>query len=176
MQRAMPGTVIRTGRSASEFAFKRDAGKYDVLHLATHAAVDEWSGAQAALALAGGDGDDGLLESSEIAALRLTASLVVLSACRTVGGEVLAGEGVRGLTTAFLAAGVRSVVATSWRVDDRAVAPFVGLLYDALARGTMVGAALREAQLSAIRRGTPMSVWGAFSVVGDPWRRVREPH
>jgi CHAT domain-containing protein len=176
VQRALPGTTIRAGDRALESMFKREAVTYDVLHFATHAVVDEWSGARAALVLTAGEGDDGLLDSGEIAGLHLNASLVVLSACRTVGGEVLAGEGVRGLTTAFLQAGARTVVATSWRVNDRAVVPLVSEFYDALARGAPAGAALRQARLAAMRRGAPASTWSAFTIVGDPWRRVTFAH
>jgi len=172
VRRALPRTTVQVGGRAREAEVKRAAGAYDVLHFATHAVVDEWSGASAALALTAGDGDDGMLDSGEITALRLPAALVVLSACRTIGGTVVAGEGVRGLTSAFLEAGARSVVATSWRVDDRAVAPLVGAFYDALARGEPVGTALRSARLAAQRRGDSVSVWGAFTLVGDPWQRL----
>jgi len=151
---------------------KRLAGSYDVLHFATHAVVDEWSGASAALALTAGAGDDGLFDSSEIARLHLSASLVVLSACRTIGGEVIAGEGVRGLTGAFLQAGAQSVIATAWRVNDRDVVPVVTTLYEQLARHRAVGNALRNAKLAAIKRNVAPSVWGAFTLVGDPWRVV----
>ena len=98
--------------------------------------------------------------------------MVLLSACRTVSGEVLAGEGVRGLTSAFLQAGARSVIATAWRVNDRDVVPVVSALYQELARHQTVGAALRTAQLAAIRRNVSPTVWGAFTLVGDPWRVV----
>ncbi|MEO7997365.1 MAG: CHAT domain-containing protein [Gemmatimonadaceae bacterium] len=172
VKRAMPTTVIKSGGAATETTMKRDAASYDVLHFATHAVVDEWSGASAALALTPTTTDDGLFDSSEIARLHLSASLVVLSACRTVGGEVIAGEGVHGLTTAFLQAGARSVIATAWRVNDRDVVPVVTSLYEQLARGRGVGAALRAAQVSAIKRNVPPSVWGAFTLVGDPWRVV----
>lgn len=172
VQRHIPATDVRMGASATENEVKRNAGSYDVLHFATHAVVDEWSGASAALALTAGAGDDGLLDSSEIARLRLSASLVVLSACRTIGGEVIAGEGVRGLTGAFLHAGARSVIATSWRVNDREVVPVVTTLYEQLARHRTVGTALRDAKLAAIKRNVAPSVWGAFTLVGDPWRIV----
>lgn len=166
-------TDTREGSAATETSIKRDAPSYDVLHFATHAIVDEWSGASAALALTPTDADDGLFDSSEIARLSLSASLVVLSACRTVGGEVIAGEGVRGLTTAFLQAGARSVVATAWRVNDRDVVPVVASFYQELARNQPTGAALRAAQLAAIKRNVSPSVWGAFTLVGDPWRVVK---
>lgn len=170
---ALPGTIVRSGSAATETSMKRDAANYDVLHFATHAIVDEWSGASAALALTPTATDDGLLDSSEIAQLRLSASLVMLSACRTIGGEVIAGEGVRGLTSAFLQAGARSVIATAWRVNDRDVVPVVTSFYQHLARGDAVGTALRSAQLSAIKRNVSPSAWGAFSLVGDPWRVIK---
>src|SRR5262245_34832792 len=46
--------------------------------------------------------------------------MVMLFACRTAGGVVVNGEGIQGLTAAFLQAGARSVVATSWRVGGQA--------------------------------------------------------
>ncbi|MEP6834277.1 MAG: CHAT domain-containing protein, partial [Gemmatimonas sp.] len=172
IQRVFSRTVTRTGLRATETEMKRESGSYDILHFATHAVVDEWSGSSAALALTPSATDDGLLNSDEIAHLKLHASLVLLSACRTVGGEVIAGEGVRGLTSAFLQAGARSVIATGWRVNDRDVVPVVSAIYQELARRRPVGAALRSAQLAAIRRKTSPTVWAAFSLVGDPWRVV----
>lgn len=163
---------MRSGSAATETDIKREAASYDILHFATHAVVDEWSGASAALSLTPTMSDNGLFDSAEIAELRLSASLVMLSACRTVGGEVIAGEGVRGLTTAFLQAGARSVIATAWRVNDREVVPVVSTFYQQLARGEAVGSALRSAQLSAIKRNVSPSVWGAFTLVGDPWRVI----
>ncbi len=172
IERAMPGTVGLRGAAAREDVFKRDAGGFPLLHLATHAVVDEWSGATAAIALTPGGDDDGTLDSGEISTLSLNANVVVLSACRTVGGEIIAGEGVRGLTSAFLQAGARSVVATSWRVNDRAVVPLVGAMYESLALGQPIGRALRDAKLASLARGDGPSVWGAFTLVGDPMRTV----
>ena len=151
-QRLLPGTVVRTGGRATETVMKREAGSYDMLHFATHAVVDEWSGASAALALTPSPTDDGLLNLNEIAHLRVNAFIVLLSACRIIGGKVIAGEWVRGLTSAFLQAGARSVIAPAWRVNDRSVVPVVSALYQELVKRQPVGAALRSAQLAAIRR------------------------
>ncbi|MEP6764792.1 MAG: CHAT domain-containing protein [Gemmatimonadaceae bacterium] len=172
IERVFAGTVLQTGSHATETYVKQRASSFDVLHFATHAVVDEWSGATAALALSPTAADDGFLDSSEIAQMQLKASLVVLSACRTVGGEVIAGEGVRGLTSAFLQAGARSVIATGWRVNDRDVVPIVTSLYEQLSSGKPVGASLRSAQLDAIKRGVSPTAWGAFILVGDPWRAI----
>ncbi|MFN8668332.1 MAG: CHAT domain-containing protein [Gemmatimonadaceae bacterium] len=169
LQHSFPGAELRFGQAANEGFVRAHAQRFDVLHFATHAVVDEWSGAAAALRLAPApDSADGWLDAGEISALRLRASLVVLSACRTIGGEVLAGEGVRGLTGAFLEAGVPRVVATAWLVRDRELAPLLGDFYDALARGISYGAALRVARLRARSRGAPAATWAGFTLVGDP--------
>jgi CHAT domain-containing protein len=167
--RYAPGAVVRLRSWATESFLKREALRgYRVIHLATHALVDEQSVARTAIALAPGGGEDGFLTPGELAVLDLRADLVVLSACRTAGGVVLAGEGIQGLTAPLLQAGARAVVATAWRIGDRAAVGMVSDFYDALAAGRPANEAMRMAKLAAIRRGAPASEWAAFSVVGDP--------
>jgi CHAT domain-containing protein/tetratricopeptide (TPR) repeat protein len=163
------GSEVRLRGDASEAWLKRArVDRFRVIHLATHALVDENSLARTALALAPGSGEDGFLSPADLSALKLDADLVVLSACRTAGGVVVSGEGLQGLTTPLLEAGARSVIATQWRIGDRSTVRLVRDLYDALARGAPVAEALREAKLAAIRRGAPASEWAGFTVVGDP--------
>jgi CHAT domain len=97
---------------------------------------------------------------------------VVLSACRTAGGVLVAGEGVQGLTAPLLQAGARSVVATRWRIADEHAIRMIEPFYDALATGLPVGDALRSAKLAALRRGAPTREWAAFTAVGDPLVRI----
>jgi CHAT domain-containing protein len=169
---------IRLRGDASEAWLKRaPVDRFRVIHLATHALVDESSLARTSLALAPGAGEDGFLSPADLSALALRADLVVLSACRTAGGVMVAGEGLQGLTSPLLEAGARSVVATQWRISDRSTVRLVHDLYDALSRGEPVADALREAKLTAVRRGAPASEWAGFTVVGDPSVRIplREP-
>jgi CHAT domain-containing protein/tetratricopeptide (TPR) repeat protein len=167
------GSEVRLRGDASEAWLKRArVDRFRVIHLATHALVDENSLARTSLALAPGSGEDGFLSPADLSALKLDADLVVLSACRTAGGVVVSGEGLQGLTTPLLEAGARSVIATQWRIGDRSTVRLVRDLYDALARGAPVAEALREAKLAAIRRGAPASEWAGFTVVGDPLVRV----
>ena len=175
-------TVARYASGAAELRLRSAASErwlkqaplqhYRVIHLATHALVDESSLARTALALAPGDGEDGFVSPADLARLRLDADLVVLSACRTAGGVTIAGEGMEGLTAPLVEAGARSVVATQWRIGDRSTVRLVGDFYSGLARGLPVVDALREAKLRAIRRGAPASEWAGFTVVGDPLARV----
>ena len=170
---APSGADVRLREEASESWLKgADLDHYRVIHLATHALVDETSLANTVLALSPDGKDDGFVSPGDLAALHLDADLVVLSACRTAGGVTVAGEGVQGLTTPLLAAGARAVVATQWRIGDRSTVRLVDDLYAALAGGRPVADALREAKLAAIRRGAPAGEWAGFTVVGDPLVRV----
>ena len=167
--RYAPGAEVRLREAASETYIKHaPLAGFQVLHFATHALVDELSVGRAAIALAPGGGEDGFVTARDLAALRLSADLVVLSACRTASGVVVAGEGVQGLTGPLIQAGARSVVATGWRIGDRAAVGMVAAFYQALSAGLTTSAALRAAKLDAIRRGAPPSEWAAFTVVGDP--------
>jgi len=170
---AAGGSEVRTRAEASEAWLKMaPLERFDVIHLATHALVDERSLTRTALALAPGGAEDGFLSPADIAGLKLDADLVVLSACRTAGGVTIAGEGVQGLTTPLVAAGARSVIATQWRIGDRSAVRLVADLYDGLARGLTVAEALREAKLAALRRGAPPGDWAGFTVVGDLTAKV----
>jgi hypothetical protein len=176
--RYAPRSVVRL-REAASAAFLRHAAlkEFRIIHFATHALVDERSAARTALALAPGDGESGFVGPGDLAALRLDADLVVLSACRTARGRVVEGEGVQGLTAPLLQAGARSVVATRWRIGDRSTVAFVDDFYRGLARGLPVGEALRAAKVAAMRRNAPAREWAVFTAVGDPLVSIalREP-
>ena len=165
--------VVRLRDSASEAYLKRaPLGEFRVLHFATHAVVDDRSVARTAIALTPEAQEDGFVAPAELAAFSLHADLVVLSACRTAGGVLVAGEGVQGLTAPLLQAGARSVVATRWRIADRVALRMMQPFYDALAAGLAVGDALRAAKLAALRRGALPREWATFTAVGDPLVRI----
>ena len=170
--RYAPVAEVLTGANAREARLRRRSlADVGVLHFATHAEVDEWSLLRSALLLAPGDGDDGRVDVDELVGLRLSANLVVLSACNSGGGVVLGGEGLQGLTEPFLEAGATAVVATLWQIGDRSAAPFVERFYQHLSTGIPVGDALQRAKRGALDAGVPPSVWAAFTLTGD--ERVR---
>ena len=167
------GSVVRLRDDASESYLKgAPLDSFAVLHIATHAFVDDRTLARSAIALSPGGNENGVVSPGDLAALDLGVDLVVLSACRSAGGVVVGGEGVQGLTAPLLAAGARAVVATYWPIDDRETVTLVRDFYDALARGATTGAALRSAKLAALRRGRPARDWVSFTVIGDPMVRV----
>jgi CHAT domain-containing protein len=148
---------------------------FRILHFATHATADsrnpELSGLFLSQVDAEGHPQQGFLGLSDIYQLDLEADLVVLSGCRTALGKEVRGEGVMGLTRGFQYAGVPQVVASLWRVQDRATAELMIHFYQAMWRrgGLSPAAALHEAQKAILRRYRDPYLWAGFVLQGD-WR------
>jgi CHAT domain-containing protein len=169
---ALYGSAPLTGKAADKAAFLAEAVQADGIHFAGHSTVDENSSLLSALVLApGADGDPGALYVRDIYPLRLDRTrLVVLAACDTGSTYVPGGEGVTSFARAFLAAGVRTVVASLWAVDDRSTARLFEAFHRNLISGQDPVSALREAQLTFLESGDPAerspAAWGAFEVFG----------
>ena len=163
-----PGSDVRLGRAASEAALRRlGLDGFSIIHLATHALVDEAALGRSAIALAPGGGEDGFVTSGDLARLKLDADLVVLSGCGTALGVIVGGEGIRGLTAPLLEAGARAVVGTLWPIGDASAADFVVSFYRALGRGQTTADALRSAQLERIADPAGPRGWAGFEIVGN---------
>ena len=101
---------------------------------------DAWNGAIIR------NGEDGVLTASEIAELDLSLSrLVVLSACETGLGEVTE-DGIAGLQRAFKNAGVKSLIMSLWKVDDKATSLLMSEFYSLMAKGVENSIALNLAK------------------------------
>ncbi|MCI0353950.1 MAG: CHAT domain-containing protein, partial [Acidobacteria bacterium] len=111
-----------------------------------------------------GANHDGRLQAHEIRTLSLSRALVVLSACETAGGRVVAGEGPLSLSRAFLQAGAGQVVATLWPVGEDA-ADFMADFYAEIARGRQPAEALHAAKQATQRAGRNPLSWAAFTLM-----------
>lgn len=161
---------VLAGSDATEGAVKQAALRGTrFIHFAAHGILDPGSWRRSALLLrADAEGrEDGFLQPADISTLALDAEMVVLSACRSAEGTRVRGVGILGLSTAFLAAGARSVVSSLWEVPDRSTARLMKDLYAALARGESGAAALRRAKIAALRSryGHPRR-WAGFVLLG----------
>ena len=175
--------LLYTGDAASEASFRAAVARRPaVLHLATHAVVEEPPGRGASIRLRAAGADDGRLTPPEIAATGAATRLSVLAACRTaLVSPRDEGRTLASLTGSFLAAGSPAVVATLWDVGDEATAAFMPQLYAQLARGLTPAEALRRAKqrLREDPRWNRPSLWSAYVLVGDggpvvdppAWRR-----
>lgn len=163
--RHRPGVVLR-GPDATEEAVRRWAPAAAVLHFAAHARSNYIQPDLAEVQLAPDETHDGRLQAHEVRALGLDRTLVVLSACETVPGKVLRGEGPLGLARAFLRGGAGYVVATLWAVGESS-AELMGEFHRRLDVGDDPPEALRHAKLSVRARGLDPRVWAPFSVFGS---------
>jgi CHAT domain-containing protein len=162
------GNAVRLhAKGGNPAVFAQQAAEADVIHFTGHA--EAIGAGDAALLTSRGAGDDDRLDVREIARLQLPQTrTVVLAACSTARGQQRAGEGTISVARAFLAAGVPSVVATLWPIEDASSAEFFPRLHHHLARGAEPAEALRAAQLEWIHcHDAPPSLWAAVQVIGS---------
>ena len=167
--------LVALGLDATrERAMADDLGRYRFVHFATHALVNtrhpDLSGI--VLSTVGRDGAarDGFLRLPDIYNMRLSADVVILSACQTALGRDVRGEGMVGLTRGFLHAGARGVVSTLWEVRDRQTSVLMARFYRGMLHdGLKPGAALRAAQLAMMRDPASSApfYWAGFVLQGD---------
>ncbi len=166
-------TSLFVGAEASEENLKNNplVSSAQVLHLAAHGLVREDRPNHSGLFLSydSDPAEDGILQVFEIFKLRLQADLVVLSACESGKGRQLRGEGVLGLTRAFLYAGAPSLVVSLWQVADGPTADFMLTFHRQLRTGGSKSDALRSAKLEAIQSGTRSHpfYWAPFVLIGN---------
>jgi CHAT domain-containing protein len=181
---SVTGDEIRLGERATETEIKRlsetgELSKYRVVHFATHGALaGQVSGkSEPGLLLtppaAATETDDGYLSASEIAALKLDADWVILSACNTAAGGAEGAEALSGLARAFFYAGARSLLVSHWAVDSASTVKLTTKALSIMSADKSVGRAeaLRRSMLAMIESGDQKEVhpayWAPFVVVGE---------
>ncbi|HEU4836187.1 MAG TPA: CHAT domain-containing tetratricopeptide repeat protein, partial [Pyrinomonadaceae bacterium] len=151
-----------------------ELSKYRYVHFATHGYLDTARAGFSAVVLSmfdrEGKPQDGFLRTHDIYNLKLPAELVVLSACETGLGKEVTGEGLEGLTRAFMYAGARRVIVSLWNVNDKATAALMQRLYTGMLRNNKTpAAALRAAQIEMWRTRQWQSpyFWAPFVMQGE---------
>lgn len=161
------------GQSAQESSLKAKAiQQARFLHISTHAEVNEQNPYLSGIILNPSDEsevEDGTLYISEAYNLSLNADLVVLSTCQSKIGKHIKGEGMLGLSRAFLYAGGRNLMASLWDVEDEVTALIMQDFYSNVFDGQSYSQALRQAKLKLIASNTfsyPMD-WAPFVLIGQ---------
>jgi CHAT domain-containing protein/predicted negative regulator of RcsB-dependent stress response len=158
-------------------ALRPELGEYRIVHFATHGMLNnthpELSGIVLSLVNKEGHQQDGFLRLQDVYNLKLPAELVVLSACQTGLGKEIKGEGLIGLTRGFMYAGAPRVVASLWKVDDRATSELMKRFYQCVLgpEALSPAGALRQAQLSIWKekQWREPYYWAAFVLQGE-WK------
>ena len=160
--------TVYEGAESQPSAYRR-AGpeQFSFIHFAAHAAANRASPLDSSLILSR-EGNTYALTAREIMKVPLHASVVTLSSCRSAGARAYSGEGLVGLTWAFLEAGAQNVIAGLWDVDDESTSRLMSMMYRDLTRGVSPDDALRTAQLSLILNTTSPYhkpyYWGPFQL------------
>jgi CHAT domain-containing protein/tetratricopeptide (TPR) repeat protein len=172
--------TLYLGAEANEENVKRAGALHaERLHFATHGFVDERHPELSALVLSNvaGSEEDGVLQVREIFNLDLDADLIVLSACETGLGREVTGEGLVGLSRAFLYAGASGIMVSLWRVADVSSRGLMVDFYRRSSSGMGQPRALRESKLAMIEgaRWAHPFYWAPFILVGSAGAPLAAP-
>jgi CHAT domain-containing protein len=146
-------TEALLGKAAREDRFKAlPLADFRIIHIATHGFFDDRNWQRSALVLLrdpAGD-EDGFVQANDVFPLKFRADLLVLSGCDTGAGLLEKGEGLSGISSAFLAAGAKSVLLSLWSVNDQAASVFMAAFYRHFTAGRSKTDALRRAKLALL--------------------------
>ena len=185
-----PESEILLGSHATERSIKdlSESGRlaeYAIVHFATHGALTGEAlglsepgliltppakGTNDAKML---ERDDGFLTASEIAALKLDADWVMLSACNTAGADGQTAEALSGMARAFFYAGARALLVAHWEVGSDAAVKLTTRALAEMNANPQIGSAqaFSVAMRGLIEKGSAFdahpSQWAPFVVVGE---------
>jgi tetratricopeptide (TPR) repeat protein len=168
----VPKSEVLTLGQATESMVKSLPDNFSVLHLATHAILNNLNPKASYIVFAPDEkaGEDGRLDFGEILRIPLKKKtmLVTLSACQTAVGKNPSGSEVISLTRAFTSAGAPSILSTLWPVEDLATRSLMVGFYQNLIRGDKAGS-LRDAQLALLKNPATAHpfFWAPFVLIGD---------
>jgi CHAT domain-containing protein len=176
-------TLICKNADATEENFIKQAPHFPIIHLSTHGFLNETNPSYSSLVFAYNEEikDVDLLHAYEIFDLKINCDLVTLSACESGLGqqiEKVGGEGVVGLSRAFLYAGARSLVVSLWQVADESTSILMSEFYkNWREKGLSKIEALQQAKLSLMKKEKKIGnrllsyshpfFWAPFILIGE---------
>lgn len=167
-------TDIYEGASANENTFKTLAGQYSIIHIASHALVDDINPMFSKVALSLNKSDsmnDGYLHTFELINTKLNAEMAVLSACNTGYGTLEEGEGVMSLAQGFFYSGTKSVIMSLWPANDKSTTEIMDKFYEYLSKGHSKDESLLQAKLAYLKASDNIKshpfYWAQFIANGN---------
>jgi CHAT domain-containing protein len=164
---AAPDRTVLSRQQATAAAYlSSNPSQYSFIHFVAHGTASRASPLDSAVILTK-SGDSYKLYARDIVAQPLRADLVTISACHGAGERTYSGEGLVGLTWAFLRAGAHGVVAALWEVNDNSTPELMDDLYAQIQKGSTPDAALHHAKLKLLNSGTVYQkpfYWAPFEI------------
>ena len=160
-----------TDASATAAAFlDSKPDQYSYIHFVAHAVASSQVPLDSAVILSPSGKDDSFkLYARDIIQHRLRARLVTVSACYGAGTRSYNGEGLIGLSWAFLRAGARNTIGALWEVNDASTPQLMDRFYAELQQGRRPDVALRDAKLALMHSSNTLSkpfYWAPFQLYG----------
>jgi len=150
---------VLEGKQATPTAYLEiNPEQFSYLHFVTHGTASVTHPLESAVILSK-EADSYKLYARDIVQHHLNASLVTISACDTSGKRNISGEGLVGLSWAFLRAGAHHVIGALWEVSDASTPQLMDALYGELSQGKDPATALRDAKLSLLHSPDSKSVF-----------------
>jgi CHAT domain-containing protein len=171
-------TVLQGPQATSTGFLDSQPGKFSYIHFVTHGTASRAHPLDSAVILSP-DGGSYKLYAWNIVKQPLSAELVTISACNSAGARAYSGEGLVGLSWAFLRAGAHNVISALWEVNDVSTARLMDKMYSELSLGKTPASALRTAKLSLLRSDSVFKkpfYWAPFQLysraqASEPTRR-----
>ncbi|MEM6379184.1 MAG: CHAT domain-containing protein, partial [Bacteroidota bacterium] len=158
---------VAKGNTATKAFFLKEGMQAQILHLATHACIDDLEPSKSKIFFS-----DDHLYAHELYQLKLQAQMVVLSACETGVGVFQRGEGVMSLARGFAQSGAPSLTLSYWSVSDQSTAQIMDAYYQFLKQGQFKHQALRNAKQQYLNEQEQLQrlhpyYWSAFVHFGN---------
>ena len=142
-------TILQGAQATRSAYLKSQPGRYSYVHFVTHGTASRARPLESAVILSREfNSDTYKLYARDIVAHPLQAELVTISACNGSGTRAYSGEGLVGLSWAFLRAGAHNVIGALWEVSDVSTPQLMDKMYAELAAGRDPATALRNAKLA----------------------------
>jgi CHAT domain-containing protein len=154
-------TVLKREQATPTAYLDSNPGRYAYLHFVTHGTASRAQPLESAVILSKEPASDAYkLYARDIVTRHLNAELVTISACNGSGARAYSGEGLVGLSWAFVRAGAHNVVAALWEVSNApSTSQLMDAFYKGLSRGEDTATALRNAKLSFLHSSDSNSVF-----------------
>ncbi len=167
---------LYTRANANYLTYRNAApGQFKYIHIVTHVMDNHENPLKSAIIVSKKD-DQYKIYAKDIIDIPLRAELVTVPGCRSAGSRTFSGEGLVGMSWAFLRAGARRFIGSLWNVEDASSAELMGNLYHHIKSGVDPVSALRQAKLQLLRSCTAYRkpyYWAPFV----PYvRQYTQPH
>jgi len=145
--------VLEGKQATPEAYLDSNPEQFSYLHFVTHGTASLTHPLESAVILSP-EGGAYKLYARDIVQHRLKAELVTISACNGAGTRSYSGEGLVGLSWAFVRAGAHNVIGAMWEVSDASAPQLMNSMYAELVQGKDPATALRDAKLAMLHNNS----------------------